>query len=78
MSHARAGGAPADRSVVRGRQAACLRTGTLLRARRLPKRLPVRSKLATFPVKVEGGTVFVHVGGGKHIQVSYDDDETEE
>ena len=41
------------------------------------KRLPVRTRLATFPVKVEGQTVYVRVGGGKHVQVSYEDDEGE-
>ena len=38
----------------------------------LPKRLPVRKRLATFPLKVDEGTVYVRVGSGKHIQVSYD------
>ena len=39
-----------------------------------PKRLPVKTRLATFPTKVEGGTVFVQVDSGKHVQVSYDED----
>ena len=39
-----------------------------------PKRLPVKTRLATFRTKVEGGTVFVQIGGGKHMQVSYDED----
>ena len=40
-----------------------------------PKRLPVKTKLATFPTKVEGGVVYVQVGGGceAKIQISYDE-----
>merc|ERR1740138_1862832 len=38
------------------------------------KRLPVRQRLATFPVKVEGQTVYVKVGGGKHVEISYEND----
>ena len=37
-----------------------------------PKRLPVRTRLATFPTKVEGDTVFVQVTDGKHVQIRYD------
>lgn len=41
----------------------------------LPKRLPVKLRIATYPVKVEGETVYVRVGkgaGGNHVQISYD------
>jgi hypothetical protein len=46
----------------------------------LPKRLPVRTAIATFPCKVDGDTVFVQVGGGNaaKIQLSYDDAESED
>lgn len=40
-----------------------------------PKRLPVRQRLATFPVRVEGQNVYVQVGGGtssSHIEISYE------
>merc|ERR1712146_739706 len=40
----------------------------------MPKRLPVKTRLATFPTKVQDGTVFVRVGDSKHVQVSYDED----
>jgi len=40
----------------------------------LPKRLPVRHRLATFTVKVDGGTVYVKVGDKKATQISYDHD----
>ena len=39
----------------------------------LAKRLPVKTRLATFPVKILGREVYVNVGGGKHLQVAYDD-----
>ena len=37
----------------------------------LPKRLPVKSRLATFETKVEGETVFVKLGGTKHVEIRY-------
>jgi 3-phenylpropionate/trans-cinnamate dioxygenase ferredoxin subunit len=47
----------------------------------LPKRLPVRKQLATFPVKTEEvfgvRQVYVQVTDGKHRQISYDEDEDE-
>ena len=42
------------------------------------KRLPVRQRLATFPVKVEGQTVYVQVenkASQAALQISYDEDE---
>ena len=44
----------------------------------LPKRLPVKTRLATYATKVEDGTVFVRVGDGKHVQVRYDEDALQE
>jgi len=41
----------------------------------LPKRLPVKLRLATFPVKVEKDTVYVQVGGGRHVGIGYDKEE---
>ena len=45
----------------------------------LPKRLPVKRRLATFPVRTEklfGLThVYVQVNNGKHRQIAYDTDE---
>merc|ERR1712070_1283310 len=41
----------------------------------LPKRLPVKARLATFPVKREGKTVYVQVSKGNHVQIAYDKDE---
>lgn len=43
----------------------------------LPKRLPVKARLATFPTKVERGAVFVQVAGNKAttgLQLAYDKD----
>jgi len=44
----------------------------------LPKRSPVKTRLATFPVRVDGNTVYVKVKDGKHIQISYDEGEKED
>ena len=45
----------------------------------LPKRPPVKKRLATFPTKVEEvfgvKNVFVQVSNGKHRQIEYDNDE---
>eukprot|EP00928_Gymnodinium_smaydae_P026204 TRINITY_DN20642_c0_g1_i1.p1 TRINITY_DN20642_c0_g1~~TRINITY_DN20642_c0_g1_i1.p1 ORF type:complete len:507 (+),score=59.68 TRINITY_DN20642_c0_g1_i1:108-1523(+) len=41
------------------------------------KRLPAKIRLATYPVKVEGQTVFVNVGdkdSRKHIQIAYEEE----
>ena len=43
----------------------------------LPKRLPVKTRLATYPVKTKEGIVYVQVSDGKHVQISYDEPEEE-
>ena len=41
-----------------------------------PKRLPVKRRLATFPVKLEEDRVLVQIGGGKaEVAVAYDEDD---
>lgn len=44
----------------------------------LPKRPPVKTKLATYPVKVEDGIVYVNIDDGKNLQVRYDEDALQE
>ena len=43
----------------------------------MPKRLPVKTRLATYPTKVVGKTVFVQVDNGRHVSICYDTEETE-
>jgi hypothetical protein len=43
----------------------------------MPKRLPVKTRLATYPTKVVSKTVFVQVDNGKHVSICYDTEETE-